>query len=35
MTYVEPMDPHEAFAELGRIRLADVDLDVLLGKIVA
>ncbi|MBQ0991040.1 GAF and ANTAR domain-containing protein [Micromonospora sp. H61] len=27
------MDPHEAFAELGRIRLADVDIDTLLDKI--
>jgi GAF domain-containing protein len=27
------MDPHEAFAELGRIRLADIDLDALLDKI--
>jgi len=33
MTYVETMDPHEAFAELGRIRLADIDLDALLEKI--
>ncbi|MCG5449564.1 GAF domain-containing protein [Micromonospora hortensis] len=33
MTHVEPMDPHEAFAELGRIRLADVDLDALLDRI--
>ena len=33
MTHVEPMDPHEAFAELGRIRLADVDIDTLLDKI--
>ncbi|MEV7989865.1 GAF and ANTAR domain-containing protein [Micromonospora sp. NPDC085948] len=33
MTHVAPMDPHEAFAELGRIRLADIDLDVLLDKI--
>ena len=31
MTHVESMDPHEAFAELGRIRLADID--TLLGKI--
>jgi GAF domain-containing protein len=27
------MDPHEAFAELGRIRLADIDIDTLLDKI--
>jgi GAF domain-containing protein len=27
------MDPQEAFAELGRIRLADVDIDTLLDKI--
>ncbi|GIF17184.1 GAF and ANTAR domain-containing protein [Actinoplanes teichomyceticus] len=33
MTHVEPMDPNEAFAELGRIRLADVDIDTLLDKI--
>ena len=33
MTHVETMDPHEAFAELGRIRLADVDIDTLLDKI--
>ncbi|MFE9192945.1 GAF and ANTAR domain-containing protein [Micromonospora sp. NPDC007208] len=33
MTHVEPMDPHQAFAELGRIRLADVDLDALLDRI--
>jgi GAF domain-containing protein len=33
MTHVESMDPHEAFAELGRIRLADIDIDVLLDKI--
>jgi GAF domain-containing protein len=33
MTHPEPMDPHEAFAELGRIRLADIDIDTLLDKI--
>jgi GAF domain-containing protein len=33
MTHVESMDPHEAFAELGRIRLADIDIDILLDKI--
>jgi GAF domain-containing protein len=33
MTHVEAMDPHEAFAELGRIRLADIDIDTLLDKI--
>jgi GAF domain-containing protein len=33
MTHVEPMDPHEAFAELGRIRLADIDIDILLDKV--
>ncbi|MFG1919064.1 hypothetical protein [Micromonospora sp. NPDC048898] len=33
MTHVDPMDPHEAFAELGRIRLADIDLDTLLDSI--
>jgi GAF domain-containing protein len=33
MTRVEHMDPHEAFAELGRIRLADIDIDTLLNKI--
>jgi GAF domain-containing protein len=33
MTHVEPMDPHEAFAELSRIRLADIDIDTLLDKI--
>jgi GAF domain-containing protein len=33
MTQVKPMDPNEAFAELGRIRLADVDIDALLDKI--
>ncbi len=33
MTHVEPMDPNEAFAELGRIRLADVDINTLLDKI--
>jgi GAF domain-containing protein len=33
MTHAEPLDPHEAFAELGRIRLADIDLDTLLDKI--
>jgi GAF domain-containing protein len=33
MTHVEHLDPHEAFAELGRIRLADVDIDNLLDKI--
>jgi GAF domain-containing protein len=33
MTQVESMDPHEAFAELGRIRLADIDIDALLNKI--
>jgi GAF domain-containing protein len=34
MTQVEPMDPNEAFAELGRIKLADIDIDTLLDKIV-
>jgi GAF domain-containing protein len=33
MTQVEPMDPNEAFAELGRIKLADVDINALLDKI--
>jgi GAF domain-containing protein len=33
MTHVDSMDPHEAFAELGRMRLADVDIDMLLDKI--
>ena len=33
MTHVEPMDPNEAFAELGLIRLVDVDIDALLDKI--
>jgi GAF domain-containing protein len=33
MTQVKPMDPNEAFAELGRIRLADIDLDTLLDKV--
>jgi GAF domain-containing protein len=33
MTHVEPLDPNEAFAELGRIRLADIDIDTLLDKI--
>jgi GAF domain-containing protein len=33
MTQVEPMNPHQAFAELGRTRLADVDIDTLLDKI--
>jgi GAF domain-containing protein len=33
MTQVELMDPNEAFAELGRIRLADIDIDALLNKI--
>jgi GAF domain-containing protein len=33
MTHVEPIDPHEAFAELGHIRLADIDIDTLLDKI--
>ncbi len=33
MTQVEPMDPNEAFAELGSIRIADVDIDTLLDKI--
>jgi GAF domain-containing protein len=33
MTHVVPMDPNEAFAELGRIRLADVDINTLLDKI--
>ena len=33
MTHIEPMDAHEAFAELGRIRLADIDIDNLLEKI--
>jgi GAF domain-containing protein len=33
MTHVEPMDPNEAFAELSRIRLADIDLDRLMYKI--
>ncbi|MEV6489372.1 GAF and ANTAR domain-containing protein [Actinoplanes sp. NPDC051633] len=33
MTPVEPLDPNEAFAELGRIRLADIDIDTLLDKI--
>jgi GAF domain-containing protein len=33
MTHVEPMDPNQAFAELGRIKLADVAIDALLDKI--
>ncbi len=33
MTQVEPMDPNEAFAELGNVRLADVDINTLLDKI--
>ncbi len=33
MTQAKPMDPNEAFAELGRIRLADIDIDTLLDKI--
>ncbi len=33
MTHAEPMDPKEAFAELGRIRLGDVDIDTLLDRI--
>jgi GAF domain-containing protein len=33
MTHVEPMEPHEAFAELGRIRLADVTIDALLDRV--
>ncbi len=33
MTHAGPMDPNEAFAELGRIRLADIDIDILLDKI--
>ena len=33
MTHVEPMDPNEAFAELGRIKLADVDINTLLDRI--
>ncbi|MDI6104606.1 GAF and ANTAR domain-containing protein [Actinoplanes sp. NEAU-A12] len=33
MTLAEPMDPNEAFAELGRVRLADVDINSLLKKI--
>jgi GAF domain-containing protein len=33
MTHVEPMRPSEAFAELGGIRLADIDIDALLDKI--
>jgi GAF domain-containing protein len=33
MTHLETMDPHQAFAELGRIRLADIDIDALLNKI--
>lgn len=33
MTHVEPMDPREAFAELGRIRLDAIDLDTVLETI--
>ncbi len=34
MTLVQqPMDPNDAFAELGRIKLADVDIDAVLDKI--
>jgi GAF domain-containing protein len=33
MTHAERMDPNEAFAELGRIRLAEVEIDDLLGRI--
>ncbi|GGQ71595.1 GAF and ANTAR domain-containing protein [Couchioplanes azureus] len=33
MTHAEPMDPNEAFAELGHIRLAELDIDALLDKI--
>jgi GAF domain-containing protein len=35
MTDAHPMDPNEAFAELGRIKLADTDLDGVLTKISA
>ena len=33
MWHVAPMDPYEAFSELSRIRLADIDIDILLEKI--
>lgn len=33
MTHVEPLEPYKAFAELGRIRIADINLDTLLDKI--
>src|SRR4051794_6842955 len=33
MPHAELMDPNEAFAELGRIRLADVNVEALLNKI--
>jgi transcriptional regulator with GAF, ATPase, and Fis domain len=33
MTHAVPMDPHDAFAELSRIRLADIDIETLLDKI--
>jgi GAF domain-containing protein len=33
MTHPELLDPNEAFADLGRIKLADIDIDALLDKI--
>jgi GAF domain-containing protein len=33
MIHAEFMDPYDAFSELGRIRLADIDIDTLLDKI--
>lgn len=34
MTDAAPMDPHEAFAEFGRLRLTDITINTLLDKIV-
>jgi GAF domain-containing protein len=33
MTHIESVDPHEAFAELRRIRLSDIDFDALLTRV--
>src|SRR3954463_4260178 len=33
MTHEELLDPNEAFAELGRIKLAEIDIDAVLDKI--
>lgn len=35
MTDPAPMDPHQAFAELGRIRLSDTDLNTVLNTLAA